>query len=169
MKKYFYSDGFREFGPFTTADLMSKKMRADYQVRAEDETTLVPGHQHPDLKFLFESKPEFQKQKVRQQKTDTIVKPKSFIKENYVLVGILFWFVLRLARVPLSSNFISFKTATIVRTALGIGIGFLPLIFALSVRDRSKKVIAIVIAAAIALWQIHDSINYAVTIFERTR
>ena len=53
MNKYYYHDGFREFGPFTAQELLDKKIRPDYKLRLDGEQELKPAREVAEVANLF--------------------------------------------------------------------------------------------------------------------
>ncbi|WP_298955732.1 hypothetical protein [uncultured Nonlabens sp.] len=62
MNKYFYNDGFREFGPFTPQELLDKNIRPDYKLRLDGTSELKPAREIIEVATLFKQKQNEQQQ-----------------------------------------------------------------------------------------------------------
>ena len=62
MNKYFYHDGFREFGPFTAQELLDKNIRPDYKLRLDGTSELKPAREVVEVANLFKQQQNAQQQ-----------------------------------------------------------------------------------------------------------
>ncbi|MEO9954769.1 hypothetical protein [Nonlabens sp.] len=62
MNKYFYHDGFREFGPFTPQELLDKNIRPDYKLRLDGTSELKPAREVAEVANLFKQQQNSQQQ-----------------------------------------------------------------------------------------------------------
>ncbi len=53
--RYYYNDGFREFGPFSIQELLLKKIRPDYQLRLEGEESYTIAKEVTEVAQLFKA------------------------------------------------------------------------------------------------------------------
>ncbi|WP_124981311.1 hypothetical protein [Nonlabens xiamenensis] len=56
MNKYYYHDGFREFGPFTPEELYAKRIRGDYKVRLEHDHHWLMAKKVEEIARLFKAR-----------------------------------------------------------------------------------------------------------------
>lgn len=162
MEKYYYNDGFREFGPFEMPELLHQKIRADFKIREENESKWQRADQHEHLKPLFASTslPVTAQQREPVDHSYKAIKSKPVHWRDIVLcTTLLLSFLLIVLRyfIDLSMNGLSVYPESGVYVLFKILYLFLPFGMATGLRDKTLRIIGYVVAVILALQNLYTA------------
>ncbi|MGJ8684447.1 MAG: hypothetical protein ACSHWW_07480 [Nonlabens sp.] len=155
MIQYYFSDGIGEFGPFTLNELKTKKLRPDFKIRTEATTFTGTASNIPELDSLFEPAPTPSQNIAYQQ--PQYVQPEVGEKsksDKLLITALIIWLSTLLLNGLISFIFRNSFSSDYHYVFLGIVnllSAALPLLVALSIKDKNLKVIGIVIAVILTL------------------
>lgn len=160
MEKYYYNDGFREFGPFEMPELLHQKIRADFKIREENESKWQRADQHEHFKSLFASTslPVTAQQREPVDHSYTPVKRKPVHWRDIVLfVTLLMSLVLIVLRyfIDLFMNKLGIYPEGGVYVVFRILYLFLPFGMATGLRYKTLRIIGYVVAVILALQNLY--------------
>jgi hypothetical protein len=164
MKKYFYSDGTKEFGPFTIEELKEKGLTRETNVWFHELGEWKKAGTIPELKELFDFIPPPIK-----QSNDNIQLPVIQVNTNstidiFVFLAIVYWFsivvIMFVIRqlIPNSYN-TPWKYFQIFSNLI---FAFVPIVFALSVRNKTLKIISIVFGTILSIYFLYSNIDWLI-------
>ncbi len=163
MTRYLYSDGFREFGPFTIPELMQEKLRDDFMVRGENESEWQTLLSHPELQFLASNSVD-----AGTTNSGNSYRTSPTYRANAKSANVanwndkvLFGTILLMVFLILFQAFLSFMSAQSgTDTIFGIFLitnflyAFIPLLIALGIRKKNLRLIALLIAIGLTIYNI---------------
>lgn len=165
MEKYFYTDGTNNFGPFTIEELKEKGITKETNVWLH-----VPGEWRkagtiPELNDLFTlMPPHINKQNNYSQQPDRQDGPTNTI-DIFVFLAIAYWFIIHLVNFVIKNVFDNWwKNDFVTYFQAGTSIVFaaIPVVFALSVKNKTLKIIAIVLSALLSVNMLYGNIDWLI-------
>jgi hypothetical protein len=162
MKKYFYMDGSNSLGPFSIEELQEKKISRETHVWFHELGEWKEAGVVPELNELFTLlPPPF----LKQNKELNIALVPQNMKTNmdiFIFIAIAFWFFNLLVMFVIQKLVDKWYEPPVRYIQIGLNIIFvaLPIIFALSIKDKSLKKIALVLGAIISIYMLYNNISY---------
>jgi hypothetical protein len=165
MKKYFYSDGTNNFGPFTIEELKEKGITRETSVWFHELGEWKMAGTIQELNELFAYIPpplqrqtNYNQQPISQTSTNNAI-------DIFVFLSIAYWFISNLAYFIIEKvidDWWSNDLVTYFRIGTNIVFAAIPIVFALSVRNKTLKVIAIILAALLCIDKLYSNIDWLI-------
>ncbi|GAK94243.1 hypothetical protein JCM19298_1371 [Nonlabens ulvanivorans] len=154
MIHYYYSDGINEFGPFNLNELKEKALRPDFKIRTENKSFVATASSIAELDVLFK-KPAAAVQNVTFHK-QTNLRPatQKSSSDKLLIAALIVWLTTMLLNAIVSAVFsysYSSNNQYIVMGAINLISAVLPLLIALSIQDKTLKVIGIIISVILMM------------------
>ena len=164
MKKYFYTDGTNKFGPFTLEELKEKEITRETNVWFYELGEWKNAGVIAEIQDLFTLvPPPIQKQNTNTQFSTTRKSERNTI-EIFVFSSIAYWFTVD------SINFITHKLVydwydtplKYFQIGTNIIFAFIPIVFALSIKNKMLKIIAIILGAFLSIEILYNNIDWLI-------
>lgn len=165
MKKYFYSDGTNNFGPFSIEELKEEKINRETIIWFKELDEWKKAGAIQELNDLFALVPppiqqqnNYNQQSIRQPNSSSII-------DIFVFLSIAYWFVINLA------NFIIPKVLddwwdnelfTYFRIGANLIFAVIPIVFALTVKNKTLKIITLILGALLSILILYDNIDWLI-------
>ncbi|WP_438961899.1 hypothetical protein [Nonlabens sp.] len=164
MKHYYYSDGISEFGPFTLTELKTKRLRPDFKIRVDAISFTELASNIPELESLFKAPAPVQKTKYQQTHYYKKEAPENSKRDQLLLTVLIIWvtsLVLNLIVSFIFRDSISsgIKTEYVIMGVINLLTAVLPVMIALSIQNRTLKIIGIIIAAILTLRFVYGAVQ----------
>lgn len=153
MIKYFYSKGMDNFGPFTIDELKEKGITRETMVWFQGLGEWKKADTVQELNDLFALiPPPIQQQNAYNQQVLSQANSNNTI-DLFVLLSIAYWFSMSLANFVIQKVVDDWynKPALFFQIGTNIVFSVIPIVFALSVRNRTFKTIAIIISGLLSV------------------
>lgn len=165
MKKYFYSDGTNNFGPFTIEELKEKGITRETMIWFQELGEWKKADTIQELNDLFALiPPPVQPQISNNQNSSSHANSNSVI-DIFVLLSIAYWFATNLANFIIEKvvdEWYSNDIVTYFRIGTNIVFAALPIVFALSVKNKGMKIIALILGALISIYFLYTNIDWLI-------
>ena len=149
MKKYFYTNGNDKLGPFSIEELKEKNINSETFIWYEGLSDWKKVSEISELNGLFPNvAPNIQQQNYYQQSDNT--NKKNSI-ELFMFLAIIFWFGSYIINNLIGRFAYEISGLIFFKTFLNIIFAVVPIIFALSIKSKTKRIIAIIISIFIAI------------------
>jgi|GEM_PF-1412493 hypothetical protein len=164
MKKYFYSDGTNNFGPFTIEELKEKGITRETMIWFQELGEWKKAGTIQELNDLFALIPPpiqqgniYNQQAVRQSSSNNTI-------DIFVFLSIAYWFAVNLANFLIQKIVDDWYDTPAKYFQIGTNIIFsaIPIIFAISVRNKTLKVIAIILGALLSIYILYNNIDWLI-------
>lgn len=164
MKKYFYSDGTSNFGPFTIEELKEKGIKRETSVWFHELGEWKKAETVQELNELFalipppiQQQSTYSQQPIRQTSANNTI-------DIFVFLSIAYWFAVSLANFVITKVVDNWYNTPAKYFQIGTNIIFavIPIVFALSVRNKTLKIIAIILSALLAIYVLYSNIDWLV-------
>jgi len=162
MKKYFYSDGTNNFGPFTLEELKEKEISRETMIWFQELREWKKAETIQELNDLFALiPPQVQPQISNIQNSISHTNSNSVI-DIFVLLSIAYWFALELA------TFIIKKVVddwwyneffTYFRIGTNVIFAAIPIVFALSIKSERLKIIALIFGSLLSIYYLYSNMD----------
>jgi hypothetical protein len=164
MKKYFYSDGTNNFGPFTFEELKEKTINRETNVWFQDLGEWKKAGLVPELNELFALMPPPVGQYDNNSPVASPHKSNSTLLDIFVFSAIAYWFAVTLSSFLITRLVDNWYGGISMYMTIFFNIIFavVPVAFAFSVRNKTLKIIAIILSALIALEIIYSNMSWLV-------
>jgi len=165
MKKYFYSDGTNSFGPFSIEELKEKEITRESLIWFQELGEWKKASAIEELNDLFTLVPppiqqqnNYIQQSTRQSNSNNMI-------DIFVFLSIAYWFASNLA------NFIIEKVVddwwdneliTYFRIGTNLIFAVIPIVFALSVKNKTLKIIALILGALLSIYILYNNIDWLI-------
>ena len=165
MKKYFYSDGTNNFGPFTIEELKEKGITRETMIWYQELGEWKKASIIQELNDLFALIPppikqqnNFSQQTQQTSSNNTI--------DIFVFLSIAYWFAVNLANFVIQKvvdDWYWYDTpAKYFQIGTNIIFAAIPIVFAISVRNRTLKIIAIILGALLSVDILYNNIDWLI-------
>jgi len=165
MKKYFYSDGTNNFGPFTIEELKEKGITRETMIWYQELGEWKMASTIQELNDLFALiPPPIQQQNNFRQQTQRQTSSNNTI-DIFVFLSIAYWFAMDLANFVIKKvvdDWWSNDLVTYFRIGTNIVFAAIPIVFAISVRNRTLKIIAIILGALLSIYMLYNNIDWLI-------
>lgn len=162
MKKFFYMDGSNSVGPFSIEELQEKKISRDTHVWFQELGEWKEAGGIPELKELFTlSPPPFQKQNKDLSITHVQEVEKTKM-DLFIFISIVYWFFSELTMFVIRKLVDKWYEPPMQYIQIGLNIIFaaVPIIIALSIKDKSLKKIAVVLGVLMSIYMLYNNFSY---------
>lgn len=164
MKKYFYSDGANYYGPFTIEELKEKEITRETIIwfKGLEEWKKASAIQELDNLFALIPPP------IQNQNFDNLraqKRSKTYITiDILVFLSILYWFASSIADFVIHKVIDDQYNTPAQYFQLGIYLifAFLPIVFAVSIRNKTLKIIAIILGTLITTYLLYINIEWLI-------
>ncbi|GAL77038.1 hypothetical protein JCM19275_3650 [Nonlabens ulvanivorans] len=154
MIHYYYSDGINEFGPFHLNELKEKALRPDFKIRTENKSFVAAASSIAELDVLFQ-KPAAAVQNVTFHKQTNLQPATQKSSSDKLLIAtLILWLSTMLLNAIVSAIFsysYSSNSQYIFLGLVNLISAALPLLIALSIQDKTLKVIGIIISVILMI------------------
>lgn len=161
MKKYFYNDGTNNLGPFTFEELKGKNISKETYVWFEGLADWKKAETIFELNELFSiSPPPLKKENVKP------AIPKANEKrviDVFIFISLAYWAFMDMTNLlieKLINNWYSMEIISFLQIAINIVFAIIPIVFAISIKNKALKTTAIIIAAFISVYILFENINW---------
>lgn len=165
MKKYFYSDGSNNFGPFTIEELKEKGITRETSVWFHELGEWKKAGTVPELNDLFTFTPpplpnftNYSQTPNRQSSLDKTI-------DLFVFLSIVYWFSTNLINFIIEKvvdDWWSNDIITYFRIGTNIIFAAIPIVFALSLKGKTLKIIALILAALLSIYFLYSNIEWLI-------
>lgn len=164
MKKYFYTDGTNSMGPFTIEELKEKGITRETSVWFHELGEWKEAGTVQELKELFAFvPPPIQKQNISNQQHPPKLKTNNSI-DIFVFFSIAYWFTSTLASFLIRAFVDDWYDTPAKYFDIGTNIIFAaaPIVFALSIRNRTLKIIAVILSSLLSIYILYSNIDWLI-------
>lgn len=171
MKKYFYTDGTNNFGPFTIAELKEKGITRETMIWFQELGAWKRAGTIQELNDLFTSiASPIQQQNDQNLQTFRQNSPNNTI-DILVFISIVYWFVCNLAGFIIQKLVDNWYDTPLRYFQIGINIIFaaVPVVFAISVRNKTLRIIAIILASLLSILILYNNIDWLIRVLNNPR
>lgn len=165
MKKYFYSNGTNHFGPFTIEELKEKRITRETMIWYQELAEWKRASTIQELNDLFALiPPPIQPQNNLSQQTQRQVSSNNKI-DIFVFLSIAYWFAFDLAYFIIGKvvdNWWDNDLITYFRIGANLVFAAIPIVFALSVKNKTFKIIAIFLGALSSIYMLYNNIDWLI-------
>jgi hypothetical protein len=162
MKQFFYSDGTNTFGPFSIEELKGKGITGETMIWYEGMNGWTRAGEVPELKDIFIMLPPLIQ---KERKETSLVSNQGVVKSGmdiFIFLSISYWvfselvmFILRI----LVHNW--FQTPVrYIQTGFNLIFAVIPIVFALSIKDKTLRIIALILGIMLSLYILISNIYY---------
>jgi len=165
MKKYFYSDGTNNYGPFTIEELKEKGVTRETMIWFHELGEWKKADTIHELNELFALIPPPIQQQISNNKHSSKQTNSNSVIDIFVLLSIAYWFVTNLAFFITSEvvdGWYSNKIITYFRIGTSLVFSALPIVFALSVKNKRMKIIALILGALLSIFMLYTNIDWLI-------
>ena len=167
MKKYFYSDGTNSFGPFTIQELREKGITRETNVWSHELGEWKKAGSVPELSYLFA---------FNQPPLPSYTNPyQTFNSQNsrrnnidiFVFIAIVYWVLVNLINFIIEKvvdDYWKIETISYIQIGIGIFYAAIPIIFAISVNNKTLKIIAIIISSLYSIRILYLNIQWLISL-----
>ncbi len=158
MKKYFYTDGTEKFGPFSIEELKEKEITRETNIWSHELVNWKKAGTIPELQDLFTlMPPPIQNTNFRRESKNNTI-------DIFVFLSIVYWFTVNL------TNFVIQKLvddwydtpAKFFQIGTNIIFAIIPIIFAISIKNKTLKIIAIILSAFLSIYILYNNIEWLI-------
>ena len=165
MKKYFYSDGANNFGPFTIEELKEKGITRETNVWFHELGEWKKAGTVKELNELFAFIPPPIHQDVNYSQMPISEHSRVSTLDIVVFISIVFWFITNFADFIISrvvDDWWSYNIFKYVRIVPQIVLSAIPFVLALSVKNKTLRIGAIIIGTLLSIKLLYDNINWLI-------
>lgn len=165
MKKYFYSDGTNNFGPFTIKELKEKGITRETMIWYQELGEWKKASTIQELNDLFALIPppiqqqqnNYSQQTLRQSNSNNTI-------DIFVFLSIAYWLTVSLADFVIHKVVDDWYDTPAKYFQIGTNIIFavIPIVFAISVKNRTLKIIAIIMGALLSIYILYINIDWLI-------
>jgi len=165
MKKYFYSDGTNNFGSFTIEELKEKGITRETMIWYQELGEWKKASTIQELNELLALIPppiqqqnNFSHQPQRQTSSNNTI-------DIFVFLSIAYWFAVDLANFVIQKvvDYWYYTPAKYFQIGTNIVFAAIPIVFAISVRNRTLKIIAIILVALLSIYILYNNIDWLIS------
>ena len=163
MKKYFYSDGTNNFGPFTIEELKEKEITRETMIWFQELGEWKKADTIQELNNLFALIPPLVPPPVQPQISN--IQNSNSVFDIFVLLSIAYWFATILANFIIEKvvdEWYSNDVVTYFKIGTNIVFAALPIVFALSVKNKGMKIIALIFGALTSIYLLYTNIAWLI-------
>jgi len=164
MKKYFYSDGQNNFGPFTIEELKEKGIQRETSVWFHELGEWKKAETVEELNELFAFiPPPMQKQNTYSQQPIRLENTNNTI-DIFVFLSISYWFAVSLANFVIQKVVEHWYDSPIKYFQICSNIIFaaIPIVFALSIKNKTLKYIALILSSFLSIYMLYSNIDWLI-------
>ena len=162
MKKYFYSDGTNKLGPYTLEELKGIGIRRETKVWFNESGEWQKAESVAELNELFAFEPP--PLSVQNIESGQLESPKGQIDmiDILVFVSVAYWTAVSYANLVIQKVDQNWYDKPIKYLVIVNNIIFavVPIIFALSVKNKTLKMIAILLGALLSLYMLYSNVGW---------
>lgn len=164
MKKYFYTDGTRNFGPFSIEELKEKSISRETMVWFQELDEWKNAGSIQELNDLFYLVPP----PIRQSNNNQIsVYPSnsSGVIDILVFLSIAYWLATNLANFIIQEfvdDWWNYEFITFFQIGSNIIFAIVPIVFALSVKGKALKITTLILATLLSLYILYTNIEWMI-------
>jgi hypothetical protein len=164
MKKYFYSDGINNYGPFTIEELKGKNITRETSVWFQDLGDWKKAGLVPELNELFVLMPPPIGQFSNNSPVALPHKTTNTLIDVFVFSAIAYWFAVTLFNFLITNLTDHWYGGIAMYVSIGTNLIFavIPVLFAISVRNKTLKLMAIIFSALISAEIIYSNITWLI-------
>jgi len=164
MKKYFYSDGTNNFGPFSIEELKAKEITRETMIWFQELDEWRKAGSIQVLNDLFALVPppiqqsNYNQQSIRQTNSNNVI-------DIFVFLSIAYWFATNLANLIIEKvvdDWYDNELITYFRIGTNIIFAAVPIVFSLSVKGKTLKIIALILAALLSIYFLYSNIDWLI-------
>ena len=164
MKKYFYSDGTNNFGPFSIEELKAKEITRETMIWFQELDEWRKAGSIQELNDLFALVPppiqqsNYNQQSIRQTNSNNVI-------DIFVFLSIAYWFATNLANFIIEKvvdDWYDNELITYFRIGTNIIFAAVPIVFSLSVKGKTLKIIALILAALLSIYFLYSNIDWLI-------
>jgi hypothetical protein len=166
MKKYFYSDGTNNFGPYTIEELKEKGITRETSVWFHELGGWKKAGTVQELDEIFAFiPPPIQQQHNYNQKFSRKASTNNTI-DILALLSIAYWLAFSLVGFVIDKVVDNVYDSPVLYFFIWIKIIFavVPIVFALTVRNKTLKIIAIILSALISIYMLYINIDWLISV-----
>jgi len=159
MKKYFYTDGTNSLGPFSLEELKEKKITRETNVWFHELGEWKEAGGISELSELFTfSPPPFKSQNLNIHLDKGTEKRKIDV---FLFITIIFWFFSDFSMFIISKLVPNWYNtpAKYYQITINIIFSLIPIIFALSIRDKVLRIIALILGGITSIYILYINIS----------
>ena len=164
MKKYFYNDGKDQFGPFSLEELKEKEITRETMVWFPELGGWEKAGTIPELQNLFTlDAPPLQRQNNRLQAPIPKENKNSTI-DIFVFLSIVYWFSVTIANFTIQKLVDNWydTPAKFFQIFTNLVFAVIPIIFAISIKNKALKIIAIILGALLAINILYTNLEWLI-------
>ncbi|MCW0483447.1 DUF4339 domain-containing protein [Gaoshiqia sediminis] len=165
MKKYFYSDGTNNFGPFSIEELKEKEIGRETMIWFQELGDWQKAGSIQELNDLFALvPPPIQQQSNYIQQSVGQTNPNSVI-DIFLFLAIAYWFATNLITFIIEKvvdDWWDNELVTYFRIGTNIIFAAVPIVFALSVKNKILKIIALILGALLSIYFLYSNIDWLI-------
>lgn len=165
MKKYFYSDGTNNFGPFTLEELKEKEISRETMIWFQELREWKKAETIQELNDLFALiPPQVQPQISNIQNSISHTYSNSVI-DIFVLLSIVYWFAIELAIFIIRKvvdDWWNNEFFTYFRIGTSVIFAAIPIVFALSIKSERLKIIALIFGSLLSIYFLYSNIDWLI-------
>lgn len=167
MKKYFYTDGSNQFGPFTLDELMQEGITRETSIWFNELGEWKKAGNVQELNELFALTPPPVQQPINFNQHYIRQSSDSSTMDVLVFVAVVFWFAARLLNILISKTVDDWSNndlVTFYQIASNTIFNLLPVVFALSVKNKTLRAIAVSFGVLLFLDGLHSNIKWLIEV-----
>ena len=162
MKKYFYSDGSNNHGPFSFEELKDKDITRDTLVWSQNMGDWKKAGMVYELNGLFSPVPPMMQSSSQYSRTDANPTDNSKTIDVLVLIGLGFWLLSSSANFILTTIIEDWYDTPVryFQVLTNLIFAVLPIIFAFSIKNKDMRIIGIIVGALITIYLFSSNIYW---------
>ncbi len=165
MKKYFYSDGTKTLGPFSIDDLKEEEIARETMIWFQELDEWKKADEIQELGDLFSLTPPPIRQKGDYNQQLITKTNSTSVTDTLVFLSIVYWCTTSLVIIvgeKVIDHWYENDLFTYFRIGTNIVWSVLPIIIALSIKNKTLKIIALVMGALLSIYFFYTNIGWLI-------